>query len=54
MRKEHSDPDNSGMCIYCGYILDVLDEEDEQHNRELEAKGKVCGSKEPNTESKPW
>jgi len=29
----HDDPDNSGMCIYCSLILDVIDGEDPNEYR---------------------
>lgn len=53
-RRRHSDPDNSGMCICCGWILDPpADEEDEiqiavQHDRlrrERGANEDYCGEK---------
>lgn len=40
--RQHADPDNSGQCIYCGYILDVLDDMDKHKNRNLEILGESC------------
>jgi hypothetical protein len=51
--RRHSDPDNSGMCIYCGWILDdPADDDDEIHiavqhdrlRRERGATTEFCGA----------
>lgn len=30
----HDDPDNSGMCIYCGFLLDIEPGEDPNRYRQ--------------------